>query len=873
MTGESAAPRLTPKTRPASPIRLILRLVAREIPHSLGHFGILIACIALGVGAIVAVISLSRALNEGLGREGRVILGADAAFTLVQREANPQEIAALEKAGRISRLTRSRGMARAEGKPGASSDSMLVEIKAVDEAYPIAGKLALTGANGPDTRPLAEVFANDAAGEPGVAVDPVLTGRLGLGVGDRIRIGEQTFRISALIQSEPDKLAGGLGFGPRVMMSRAALEKTGLVQPGSLTRFTYRLDLGPTATEADLAAAMALIARESPESGWQTETRLRASPQLRRQVDRFTQFLTLVGLTALLIGGVGVANAARAFAEKQVMRIATLKSLGATRNFVFLSSLAQVMSFALIGTLIGLVIGAGLPNLAIVTFGHLLPYPLQPGVYFSELGLGLAYGLVAALTFSILPLARGKAVAASTLFRDAFGASRFRPTLGDLALLALSLGAFVWLALAFASEKRIAMIYLGAALGAIVMLRLVAILVMALARRLPRPRNPILRLALANLHRPGSLTPSVILSLGLGLTLLVALTLIDLNLGRQFRAALPGVAPSFFFIDIPSRDMARFDAFLKEASPGAKVEEVPQLRGRIVEVDGVAAAKADAAERVSWVLEGDRGITFAADIPEGSAIAAGEWWPKDYRGPPLVSFARDVAEGLGLGVGDKITVNVLGRRITATVANLREVRWQRLGINFVMVFSPNTFAGAPHSYLATLALPANAGQTEEIALARKVAQAFPAVSAVRVRDALAAVETIVSQLAAAIRGSSAIALIASVLVLAGALAATARTRQHESVILKTLGATRKTLIQAMLVEYAALGGIAVVFGLICGAIGAGFVVQQIMNLDFEVPWLAIVSIAISAFAVTIILGLIGTWHLLGQKPAAYLRHA
>ncbi len=854
-------------TMPGS-LRLILRLVLREIPHSLRHFGILIACIALGVGAIVSVVSLSRALNEGLSREGRVILGADAAFTLIQREATATEKAAIERYGRLSELTQSRAMAISE-----KGESALVEIKAVDDFYPLAGKLDLLGSAGTETRPLNDVLSVDAAGFPGLVADPVLTGRLNIALGDRVRLGNQTFRISALLGSEPDKLSGGLGFGPRVIISRSALEQTGLVQPGSLTRFSYRLDLGALSSEDQVQEAVDGIAKAVPDAGWQVATRLRASPQLQRQVDRFTQFLTLVGLTALLIGGVGVANATQAFAARQVMRIATLKSLGATRTFVFMSSLAQVMTFALIGTLLGLVLGTALPTAAIVFFGHLLPYPLAPGLYGEELLLGLAYGLVAALTFSILPLARGKAVAASALFRDSFGVARFRPTPLDLALLVAATLGFGALALLFASDRRIAMIYLVAAVASIVMLRIIAWLVMRVARILPRPGNPIFRMALANLHRPGSLTPSVLLSLGLGLTLLVALTLIDINLGRQFRSTLPGASPSFFFIDIPSRDMARFAEFLAKEQPGATIEQVPQLRGRIVEINGVSSADFKAAERVSWVLDGDRGITYAAKPPEGSDIVSGQWWPEDYRGPPLVSFGRDIAEGLGLKVGDKVTVNVLGRRVTAEIANFREIRWQRLGINFILVFSPNTFQGAPYTFLSTLTPAADADPKLELELTRKVAQAFPAISSVRVRDAINAVEQIVSQLALAIRVSSGIALVASVLVLAGALAATARTRQQEGVILKTLGATRATLLKAMLVEYAALGAIAAVFGLLCGAIGARFVVVEIMRLDFVIPWMTIVSIAISAFAVTIILGLIGTWHLLGQKPAPYLRHA
>lgn len=848
--------------------RLILRLVLREIPRSFRQFAVLIACIALGVGTIVSVIGLSRALNEGLIREGRVILGADAAFTLIQRPAREAEKAAIARQGQLSQLTFSRAMARS-----AAGESALVEVKAPDAAYPGIGTLALSGRDGAETRPLAALLAEDGEGVAGIIADPVLSGRLALGIGDLLTIGESRFRIAAHLVSEPDKLSGGFGFGPRVIMSEAALAKTGLVQPGALTRFTYRLTLPQEASETALEAALAAIAREAPEAGWQVATRLRASPNLQRQIARFTQFLALVGLTALLVGGVGVANATRAFADAQVMRIATLKSLGAPRGFVFASALAQIAAFALIGIAAGLAIGTLLPQLAAGFVGDMLPFRLEAGLYAREMALGLAYGLGTTLVFALWPLLRARAVPASTLFRDETAGAGWRPGLADLAIIASAVVLFSALVIETASDRRIAMIYAAAALGALVALRIVAACVMVIARRLPHPHMPVLRLALANLHRPGSLTPSVILSLGLGLTLLVALTAIDVNLTRQFRASLPGVAPTFFFIDIPAREMAGFDAFLAENARGGTIERVPQLRGRITAIRGIPSAEFSAAERVSWVLDGDRGITYGATPPEGSRLTSGQWWPADYRGPPLVSFARDIADGLGLKVGDVVEVNVLGRRITAEIANLREVRWQRLGINFIMVFSPNTFAGAPHTFLATLALPSGATQADELRLARAVAQSFPAISTVRVKDALAAVDSIVSQLAFAIRASSLIALVASILVLGGALAASARTRQREGVILKVLGATRTTLLQAMIIEYAALGAIAVVFGLVCGVAGAWMVVGGIMNVDFDIPWLPVLLIAILAFVVTIILGLIGTWHLLGQKPAPYLRHA
>ncbi|PPD14185.1 MAG: glycosyl transferase family 1 [Methylobacterium sp.] len=846
---------------------LIGRLVTRELRASIGQFGILIACIALGVAAIVAVVSLSRALTDGLTREGKLILGADAAFTLIQREATPAERAALDREGSVSAQILSRAMARAP-----NDESTLVEIKAVEQAYPVAGTVGLEGPNGSRPTDLHALFAPDASGLRGIVVDPLLTGRLGIGIGDRLRIGEAEFRVAAHLVSEPDKLSGGFGFGPRVLMSLDAIRTTGLIQPGSLTRFSYRLDLGPAADETRLAAALDTIAKAAPEAGWQVVTRLRASPGLERQIGRFTQFLSLVGLTSLLIGGVGVANATRAFADKQIPRIATLKSLGASSRFVFFSSLAQVLSFALIGIVIGLALGTLLPQAALSLFGDLLPFPLQIGIYPRELLLGLGYGVVTATAFALWPLLRARAVPPTVLFRDEIAAPRWRPGFLDIAIVVLAIGAFAALVIETATERRIAMIYLVSAGGALVTLRLVSALVMRLAARLPRAKSPVVRVAIANLHRPGSLTPSVILSLGLGLTLIVALTLIDSNLVRQFRATLPGLAPSFFFIDIPSREMDRFEAFLKAEAPGGAVARTPQLRGRIVEMRGLGASEYRGVED-SWVFDGDRGITYAATPPEGSRVVEGTWWAPDHRGAPLVSFGKDIADNLGLKVGDTVTVNVLGRRITATVANLREIRWQQIGINFIMVFSPNTFAGAPHSFLATVTLPPGTGAEAEIALARRIAREFPTISSVRVKEALDAADNLVSQLVFAIRAASAIALAASILVLGGALAASARTRQRESVILKTLGATRATLLRAMVVEYSALGAIAVIFGIVCGVAGASMVVSGIMRLEFVLPLASTLSMAFSAFVMTIILGLIGTWHILGQKPAPYLRHA
>jgi putative ABC transport system permease protein len=396
---------------------------------------------------------------------------------------------------------------------------------------------------------------------------------------------------------------------------------------------------------------------------------------------------------------------------------------------------------------------------------------------------------------------------------------------------------------------------------------------MVLARRLPRPRRAAPRLALANLHRPGALTPSLVLSLGLGITLLVTLSIIDANFTRQLTRTLPERAPSFFFLDIPNAEAGRFDEFIVRQTPDAKVERVPMMRGRLVALKGVPVGQIKAEEQISWVLDGDRGLTYAATPPGGSEIVAGEWWPANYSGKPLVSFESEIAKGLGLSIGDEITVNVLGRNITATIGNLRRVEWRSLGINFVMVFSPNTFAGAPHTHLATVMFPNGSAEGgRDLSLLRETAKVFPAVTSLRVKDALDAVNEIVSQLVLAIRGASVIALAASLLVLAGALAAGHRARLYDAVVLKTLGATRGRLLGAYALEYGALGAATAAFGLLAGTLAGYLIVTRVMNLPFGLELGGAVLASVLAVTVSVTLGLFGTWRILSQKPAPYLRN-
>jgi putative ABC transport system permease protein len=845
----------------APPAAVPLRYALRQLRGGLRGFYVLMACIALGVMAIAGVGSVAASLGEGLAREGRTLLGGDVAFSLIQREAKPDEVSFLRSRGEVSVAATLAAMVR-------SGDGRLalVEIKAVDAAYPMLGQLTLQ-----PKMQVAELLA-EHEGTFGAAADSTLLARLDLKVGDRVSIGNSSFQIRSVVDAEPDKLAGGIGLGPRFLIGEAGLRSTGLLQPGSLVRWLYRLKLPDNAADDRSATALINDVRSAlPQAGWEIRSRSNASPQLERTISRFTQFLTLVGLAALLVGGVGVANAVKSHIDRSRDIIAALKALGATGRDVFTIYLTQVVVLAGIGSLIGLAAGAALPFILVGVFGKLLPLPVVPALHPDELALSLVYGLLTALAFGLWPLGRVHDVPVAALFREVVATEWHRPRWGYLALIAVVIVLLVAVVIGLAYDKRIAAVFVVSSVAVFVLLRGIAAGVMALAQRLPRTRFTMLRLAISNIYRPGALTPSVVMSLGLGLAVLVTITQIDGNLRRQFLAALPERAPSFYFIDIPSNEADRFAAFLQQISPQSAVEDVPMLRGRIVAARGVKAEDLKPSSDSQWVLQSDRGLSYTGEIPKGSKVVEGEWWGPTYDGPPLVSIERKIADGLGLKIGDQIVVNVLGRDISATIGNLRAVDWQSLGINFVLVFSPSAFKGAPHSHIATLT-ESHPNAAGDAAIIKSVADAFPMVTSVRVREALETIGNVVTNLVLAIRGASAVTLVSAVLVLGGALAAGHRHRVYDAVILKTLGATRARLLGAYALEYLMIGFATAIFGVIAGSVAAWLIVTRLMTLSFVWQAGSAAGVVLAALIVTVGLGLVGTLLALNQKPATVLRN-
>ena len=490
--------------------------------------------------------------------------------------------------------------------------------------------------------------------QPGAAIDPILLERLGLKVGDRVSLGKIEVPIRATIAAEPDKLTERLTVGPRVLVSLETMQATGLIEPGSLVSWRYALKLGGTAGQSDsgLVSFRERIKQALPEGGFTVRDRRDPSPQVSRTLERLRQFLTLVGLTALLVGGVGVANAVATYIDRRRKVIAAFKSLGATSRTILWIHLLQVMMIALIGIVLGIALGFLIPIALSATVGDALPIKADLTVSARSLLTAVGYGLLVSLLFTLWPLGRAEQVRAGVLFRDEVAPERVRPRWH---IVALTLAAA-----AAAGGARDP--HLGSAQSRALLLprrgrRLRRVPCARQRHRLGgparrRPRRPELALAIGNLGAPGGLTRSVVLSLGAGLSLLVTVALVDRSIVAELTDRLPEESPNYFVLDVKRSESEAFHALVEREAPAAKIREAPMLRGRLVKLGDRLAETVKAPPEVQWVLNGDRGLTYSQDVPEGSTVVAGQWWPADYAGEPLVSFEAEIAKGLGLKIGD-----------------------------------------------------------------------------------------------------------------------------------------------------------------------------------------------------------------------------
>ncbi len=847
---------LLPEHSVAGSLRLAFLLARRELRSGLAGFRVFLACLALGVAAIAAVGSLTEAFSTGLSLEAKSILGGDVEILLTQRDFTAQEKAWARAQGQASQVREIRVMAR-----GLATDIRnLVEVKVTDELYPLYG--------GVEFEPEADITLAAAlvkrAGRWGAAVDSKVLSRLGVAVGDLVRLGTLDVEVRAVIAREPDRMGAGGFIMPRVFIDRGALAETGLVQEGSRLEYKIRLILNKG---VDAAGFRQEAARAFPASPWRIRNPSEGMTGAQNFIDRVSLFLTLVGLTALFIGGIGVGNAIRAHLDGKREDIAILKCLGATGFLVFQVFLIQVFLLALVGIIFGLMIGIIAPIIVTASLGDLLPVAAPFALYPQALGIAGLYGVLITLAFAIWPIARAREISPANLFRDLVSPAIRRPSVGFVAASIAAFASLGLLAVAMTPYKSFAWIFLAGAGAAFLLLRLEAAGLMALAKAVGRPRHAGLRLALTNLYRPGAPTVSVVLSLGLGLTLLVGVSQIDGNITNQISDQIPDRAPSFFMLDIRRDQVAAFDALVASFPQAQDFQRVPIVRASISKVNGVPSAQVVVQPESRWVLEDERNITYTDKMPENSAVVAGTWWGSDYRGPPAISIGDKIARDLGVGLGDHLSFQIVGREIEAVITNLRAVDFTQGGMNFAVIFAPGALEQAPQQHLSTLRLSAD----QEEAFQKAVTGAFPNISVIWVRETVEAVKGLLQDLAIAVRATSAITLLAGVFVLAGAMASGHRRRVYDAVILKVLGATKRRIMAAYLLEYALLGlGTAGVAAGV-GTLAAYLIVSGLWGEGWVFYPLTLASTVVGTGVIMAFLGFIGTWRALTQKPAEILR--
>jgi len=827
---------------------LPLRLALRELGGGLMGLRLLAVCVFLGVAALGGVGSLSSAILQGLGAKGQEILGGDIEIELPLRAATSAERAAFARAGRVSEVVRARAMV------GRGETRVLGELKAVDARWPLYGSATLVGG--------ARIAPALAGG--GAALAPALADRLGVRVGDRIEVGATSLTVRGLIAEEPDRAGGGIAFGPAIVIGLDALPATQLLQPGSLASHLYRIALPPG---ADPKASIAALRAATGGKGWEVRDRSNGAPGLRRFVEQLGQFLTLVGLSALVVAGVGVGQGVTGYLASKRGTIATLKGLGASSATIRASYLIQIAVVTVGAVLLGLIAGGAAPW----AFAHLaadaLPVAPAAGVQPRPLLLAAAYGVLVALAFALSPLASAARTSPARLLRADLDAVT-RPGAGTLIAIAVIGAALLALAIGGSGNPVFAAAFVGGVGMLVAVLGGLALLLRHLAARAPRPRSPIARLALANLHRPGAPLTQLVIALGLGLSLFATLAVIETSLAARIAGALPAGAPDLVFIDLPKESIAPFEAMVAHTVPGAKVNAVPSLRGPVAAVNGVPVAKIVPPEG-AWVLRGDRGLTYADAPPEGNRVVEGAWWPRGYAGPPLVSMDVTQAKLLGLKLGDRITVSVLGVDLEARIANFRRLDFQRPALQYMFVYDPAALRDAPHTWVATIALPTPATDTR--ALRRAAARGFATASIVDLHEALGQVNDLLGQILFAVRAAASVTIAAGVAVLVGALAAGRRARTYDAVILKMLGATRGQVLRAAGLEYGALALVVGVLALALGLAAGWGVLAFVLSLPFAPAPGPVLATVVLGAAVTVGLGLAGSWSALGVAPNRVLR--
>ncbi|RKF23539.1 FtsX-like permease family protein [Altericroceibacterium spongiae] len=829
------------------------RIARRDLHRRFRGLRLLLVCLLLGVGALAAIGSLTGAIRSELVSQGQEILGGDLQVEVWQRPLREAEIAFLERHGTVSRGFRIPAMVTA-GDLAAP-----VEMKAVDRNWPLYGVFILQDGREAAAPPSGTTWLSKDTSE-----------RLNLTTGDRLKVGSVSLTVGGIIGSEPDRLSEGFSLGPTMIVSIDTPEAAGLTAPGAFyeTKTRLRIEDGTSAQALQENAAQRFA-----NEGLEFKTSDRASPGAERFVSQMGEFLTLVGLAALVIAGIGIGGGVSSYLEARRSSIATLKILGATSRDIARIYALQVGVAALTGAVIGLIAGMLVTPLLTQALSAVLP--VKSGLLFDPVALlrAAAFGMLVALIFAAPPILRARHYPAMALMRERVAplTRAWRPAIIPVAF---GLAGIVALALIGSPQMLLSG---GFLLGAAALLGLLAVLgraIRSLAARLPRPKSPVLRAALANIHRPGASTPALVTALGFGLSAFVLLAAVQTSLDANIARTVPAQAPDYFMLDLPRDKVAELTQMVESEVPGTTIRTVPTLRGAILaygpESHPTLVSELEELPEGAWALRGERGLTYSADIPPGNVLTEGKWWPENYAGEPLVSVDEELAGILDLKPGDIIRYSLLGTERQARIANFRRIDWESMGFNNVFVFSPNALEDAPHNLAATLDFPPE--ETHDSGpLLRKLVAAFPASSVIEVGPLLEEARTILDQVGMAILAAASVAVLAGIAVLLGALAAARAARRYDTVILRVLGASRRQLILMQLTEF---GLLAVILGLVALALGSAMgwlVITQLFGFDWLPDWPRVLAVLGSGVALVLAFALGTSLPLLRSKPAQALR--
>ena len=823
---------------------LPIRLALRDLRGGLSGLGLLWLCLAVAIAGLASVTSLASSIDRAIADNGRALLGGDLMLSISSREATPEEQAEIAALGRTSKSVTTRSML-----VGPDGRSQLVELTGVDRNWRLAGEVDW----GPGGR-------RPSGLEVGVGRE--VAERLDLRLDQQVRLGDANYRIVSIIQKVPGD--SGFALAPPVIVDEAGLAASRLIQPGSISTTSHRILLPEGSDEEAIGKQ---FQRRFPAGGWRATSRDEAGSGTRRFIDRLGQLLLLVALSALAIGGLGMSSAAAAFAASRRPSIAILKLVGATRRTVDTMLLAEIGLIALTAILAGLAIGAFAPALVGKATEGLLPISPDTSPQWLALAQAGLFGLLISFAASWRMVANAGETRPARLLRGDVGNGeplKWRTYVLPVAALAVAAA----IAILGASDPLFAAMGIGAIAVLCGLFALIGLLIRHIARRARHLGGPVTRLGIAALDRPGSATGRLAVSLGLGLTLLITLAGTASSILAEIDTSIPRRAPALFMVDIPRAEEQRFRQMAAQETPRAELRLVPSLRGPVTAVNGVRVVDMKDIPEGAWILRGDRGLTFARDLPPANRVVAGEWWAPDYAGPPLVSIDVDAATALNLKVGDTLTVSILGRPIEARIASFREIDWRSFGFNFAIIFAPGALEAAPYTLMATVA-PAEGGSTSS--LERRLTEELPMVSAIRVADIVAEVKMLLQSIDGAVRIATAFAILMGMIVLAGSVVATRRQRARDIILLRLVGATRGEVARSQLIEFAALAGAVALAAFGAGILAAKLAVTYVFEFPFSPDWQSLALIPVGAIALAVFAAFLAAIPALNARPAEGLR--